>query len=237
VVGTTDLPVPDSVLEPRALEEEVEFLLHHASKYLDRPVRRSDVLSIFSGLRPLVKAGGEGNTAKLSRDHTLIVSPAGLVTITGGKWTTYRHMGEDAVNRLEEVAGFSPRESVTRGLRLHGWMEPIHGAEADIEHVYGSDAPEIATLAHVEPGLEGPLHPSLPYRRAEVAWAVRKEQARTVEDVLARRTRALLLDARARSEAAPDVARILAKELGRDEAWEKNQVEAYQKLVQGYLLN
>ncbi|MDE1170194.1 MAG: glycerol-3-phosphate dehydrogenase/oxidase [Verrucomicrobium sp.] len=237
VVGTTDLGVPKPVLEPRAQEGEVEFLLHHASKYLDRPVGRGDVLSIFSGLRPLVKAGEGQSTKQLSRDHTIVTSGAGLVTITGGKWTTYRHMGEDAVNHLEEAAGFAARKSVTAGLHLHGWMEPAPGAAPDIEHVYGSDAPAIAALAHTEPGLEGLLHARLPYRRAEVVWAARHEHARTVEDILARRTRALLLDARASGEAAPEVARLLAAELGRDEAWQKNQVEAYQKLVQGYVLH
>ena len=241
VVGTTDLHQPTPLAEPRALPEEVEFLLHHTAKYLSRPVGRGDVLSIFSGLRPLVQAGHAENTAKLSRDHTILVSPASLVTITGGKWTSYRHMAEDAVNRAAEVGGLPERPSTTRDLHLRGWEKPEAGKNGpDVngyQNVYGADRPALLALAQADAALGAPLHPALPYLKAEVVWAARHEQARTLEDVLARRTRALLLNARASLEAAPEAARLLARELGRDAAWEQAQVAAYRALAEGYLLS
>lgn len=241
VVGTTDTPVPHSSSssssawdEPLPLPGEVEFLLTHAARYLTRDPAPADVLSCFAGLRPLVRAGDEKATAALSRDHTLIVAPSGLVTITGGKWTTYRKMGQDAVDHAALAGGLPERPSVTADLRLHGWTErvppPAEGT------AYGSDAPALDWLAGEQPGWGDPLHPRLPYRVCEVVWAVRHEMARTLEDVLSRRTRALLLDARASLEAAPAVARLLAAELGRDEAWVEGQVAAYEALARGYLL-
>ena len=241
VVGTTDLHAPKPLAEPRILEEEIEFLLHHTSKYLSRSVQRSDVLSVFSGLRPLVQAGHEESTAKLSRDHTILVSPAGLVTITGGKWTSYRHMAEDAVNRAAQIGGLEPQPCRTRELHLHGWQQPPAGENGTDLHtaqnVYGSDRPALLALAGADPELAEPLHPALRSLKAEVVWAARHEQARTLEDVLSRRTRSLLLDARASIEAAPAAARLLARELGRDAAWEQRQVEAYRELARGYLLS
>lgn len=233
ILGTTDTPVPEVSLEPRALPEEVEFILNTAARYLDPAPTRADVRSVYVGLRPLVsneKTDGVGSTAALSRDHILRVSASGLLTLTGGKWTTYRHMGEDAVNRAAEVAGLPPRLSLTRGLRLHGWSGA--GDVADPLRVYGSDAAWIERL----PGADRVLHPDLPYTEAELRWAVRHEQARTVEDLLSRRTRALLLNARASIEAAPRTAALLAEELGRDAAWAEAQVQAYRQVAEGYVL-
>ncbi|HSG39444.1 MAG TPA: glycerol-3-phosphate dehydrogenase/oxidase [Thermoanaerobaculia bacterium] len=239
VLGTTDTPVEEPALEPRALPEEIDFLLSHAARYLTRDPRREDVLSCFAGLRPLVRgpmrAGGEGvRTAALSRDHTLVVSPSGLVTVTGGKWTTYRKMGEDTVDRAALLAGLAERPSRTAALRLHGWVEEPDPHSPWTEH--GADAPALARLAGERPGWNELLHPNLPYRVCEVVWAARHEMARTVEDVLARRTRALLLDARASAEIAPIVAALLAIELGRSEAWRREQVVAYRELARGYWL-
>jgi glycerol-3-phosphate dehydrogenase len=228
IVGTTDTPISERSLEPRALQEEIEFLLTHIARYLTRDPAPSDVLSCFAGLRPLVR-GGEGmKTAALSRDHTLLISPSGLVTITGGKWTTYRRMGEDTVTQAALLAGLPEFPSGTAELRLHGWS-----AEVD---PYGSDSAAVSKLAEDRLEWREPLHPRLPYRLCEVVWAVRQEMARTVEDVLARRTRALLLDARASAEAAPIVARLMAAELGRDAEWEQRQVEAYREVARGYWL-
>ena len=234
VVGTTDTPVDTIDLEPRPLDEEVQFLLAHAGRYLTRPPRESDVLSTVAGLRPLVSEGGGTRTASISRDHWLNVSGSGLVTITGGKWTTYRKMGEDAVDAAVETAGLEHRPSVTMHRRLHGWLSgpPTDPALA----VYGSDAPALRQLADEVPGGSERLHPDLPYCRAEVVWAARHELARTVDDVLARRTRALLLDARASLEAAPAVAALLADELGHDADWEAEQVAAFTEIARGYLV-
>ncbi len=232
VVGTTDTALPSPSLEPRALDEERDFVMEHARRHLANDPTDADVLSIFAGQRPLVRAGG-GKTAALSRDHTIVGSASGLVTITGGKWTTYRRMAEDAVNRAEIVAGIETRPCATAEL-------PIHGAthETTCEEnlrPYGADAAALADLLKSEPRWMEPLHPALPYQRGEVAWHARHEMARTVEDVLARRTRALLLNARAAIEAAPIVARLLAAELGRDAPWEHAQVAAFTALARGYV--
>jgi glycerol-3-phosphate dehydrogenase len=212
----------------------VEFLLQHAARYLTRDPGRGDVLAVFAGLRPLVRGNrAAARTAALSRDHTLLVSPSGLVTLAGGKWTTYRRMGEDAVDHAAMVAGLDERPSRTADLRLHGWAEegPLRAWSG-----YGADAPALACLAAGHPGWEEPLHPDLPYRLCEVVWAARHEMARTVEDVLARRTRSLLLDARASVEAAPRVAALLAAELEKDEEWQRRQVAEYGAVARGYWL-
>jgi glycerol-3-phosphate dehydrogenase len=224
VIGTTDTPMPESQIEPRPLAAEIEFVLSHTAKYLSRRPTAADVLSVFAGQRPLVKAGeSDGNTKSLSRDHTIVFADSGMMTITGGKWTTYRHMGEDAVNKIEQSASLAVRPSVTKTLRLHGWSTT---PDNDDMQVYGSDATEIRALMQQHPTWATPIHPDLPYTGAEVVWAVRMEQARTVEDVLARRTRALLLNAKASIAMAPTVAQLMASELDRDDAWVANQIVA-----------
>jgi glycerol-3-phosphate dehydrogenase len=237
VVGTTDTPVDSPALEPRPQAQEIELLLTHIARYLTRDPAPEDVLSCFAGLRPLVHGTGKGTTAALSRDHTLEISPSGLVTITGGKWTTYRRMGEDTIDHAAALAGLPEKPSITAGLSLHGALHGgLDSAEPTDGTAYGADAPAVDALAAERPGWGELLHPRLPYRICDAVWAVRQEMARTVEDVLARRTRALLLDARASAEAAPAVARLLAAELGRDEAWEKEQTAAYTELARGYWL-
>jgi len=234
IVGTTDTPVEAPSLEPRATEKEIDFLLTHAARYLTKDPKPEDVLSVFAGLRPLVAPGGSENTSSISRDHTLLIDPSGLVTITGGKWTTYRKMAEDTVNEALVVAGLDERESKTENLRIHGWLK--HSESAEPFETYGSDAPSLKKIAEERKDYNQPLHSNLPYTPAEVIWAARSEMARTVEDVLARRTRALLLDARASIEMAEPVADLLAVELNRGEEWKKLQVEEYTALAQEYLL-
>lgn len=242
VVGTTDTPVDAASLEPRALAEEKAFLMNHACRYLTEDPVEGDVLSVFAGLRPLVKSGeGKGGTAALSRDHTIAVSQSGLVTITGGKWTTYRQMAVDVIDRAESVGGLESKRAVTETLKIHGWvLAGESGAKEDgafHRQLYGADAPGVAAAISESPEGSERLHAALPYRLGEVAWHARHEMARTVEDVLARRTRALLLDARASMVAAPAVARVLAKELGRTERWQQEQVDTYRALAKGYLFN
>lgn len=234
VLGTTDTPVDGPSIEPVAMEEKIEFVLKHAAMYLDGNPARNDVRSVFAGLRPLVKMGDSKHTASLSRDHTLIVNPSGLVTITGGKWTTYRKMAEDVVDQASIIAGLSPGNCVTENLRIHGWLKNLD--KNDPQYYYGSDLVSIKKLVKENPDLGKKLHKRLSYIKAEVVWAVRNEMAMTVEDVLSRRTRALLLDARASVEMAPEVARIMAEEAGYDESWQKQQVDSYTELAKNYIL-
>ena len=229
VMGTTDMAVPQVSAEPRALPEEIEFILRTAAQYLEPAPTRADVLSVYAGLRPLVKAEEGAQTKSLSRDHVIRVSEGGMITLTGGKWTTYRRMGMDTVDKAVELHRLPVRPSVTEQLRLHGWADD---APDDHWQVYGADARSIQALD----GAHEVLDERLPYVEAQVRWAVRFEQARTVEDVLARRTRALLLNARASMAAAPRVAQIMAEELSLSREWQVEQVAAYNHLAEGYCL-
>jgi len=233
VVGTTDTPLKGHSIEPRALEEEREFVMTHACKYLTKDPTPDDVLSVFAGLRPLVKAGDGSDTAALSRDHSIIISGSGLITLTGGKWTTYRKMAEDVIDQAETLAGLDHKRCETEDMQIHGWTK-TDAKEPNLAP-YGADAVQIQELIDNDPALAELVHPALRTQKAEVIWHARVEMARTVEDVLARRTRNLLLNAVASIEAAPEVARILAEELGRDEAWQKEQVAAYEALAKGYV--
>jgi glycerol-3-phosphate dehydrogenase len=236
LVGTTDTPVSDLAIEPRPRREEVAYLLQHVARYLVRGPQRSDVLSTFAGLRPLLRGPGTARaTAKLSREHAVVIADSGLITITGGKWTTYRRMGAEAVDHAVRVGGLPARPSTTRELRLHGWVDGPDGRDGALA-VYGSDAPTLHRLCAERSEWDRPLHPALPYRAGEVVWAARYEAACCVEDVLARRIRALFLDATASMEAAPEVAALLAAELGHDPAWQERQVAEFRELAQGYLV-
>lgn len=234
IVGTTDTPVEEASLEPRALQEEVDFILEHAAKYLTKDPKREDVLSVFAGLRPLVDAGNGKSTSQISRSHALMVTISGLVTITGGKWTTYRKMGEDTVDKAALIAGLEEKDSRTKDLRIHGWLKNVD--KKDPLYYYGSDAIAIRKQISKYPELGEKLHPALPFLKAQVHWATEQEMARTVEDFLSRRTRALLLNARASIEMAPEVAKLMAEYLGYDQSWIDQQVETYHELGERYLL-
>ena len=234
LVGTTDTPIEQATLEPRPFDQEIEFILETAAQYLDKPPSRKDVLSVYTGIRPLVKADDGQSTSALSRDHTIRIEPSGFITITGGKWTTYRHMAEDAVNQAAMLGKLEERECVTRTLNVHGFHQNA-GKFGDLE-VYGADAPAISALMRTEPELAERLDPELPYVAAQVVWAARHEMARTLDDVLSRRVRALILNAAAALRMAPKAASLLAKELGRDQAWRDAQVREFELLAEGYRL-
>ncbi|MBE0649829.1 MAG: glycerol-3-phosphate dehydrogenase/oxidase [Bacteroidales bacterium] len=235
VVGTTDTLMENISLEPRALPEEIDFILDTAGQYLTYQPKRSDVLSVFAGLRPLAAPDEEGEkTKEISRSHKVSVSPSGLVSITGGKWTTYRKMGEDTLDKAIMVGGLEDRPSVTAQMPIHGYVKNID--ELNHLHFYGSDALRIRNMVRENPDLGELLVYPYPYMKAEVIWAVREEMARTVEDFLARRIRLLLLDARQSIEAAPIVAQIMGEELGYRRRWQKEQVEMYTTLAKEYIL-
>ncbi|PST82442.1 FAD-dependent oxidoreductase [Pedobacter yulinensis] len=234
LVGTTDTPLNDSDLEPRALPEEVNFILNTAAAYFNIQPKEGDILSVFSGLRPLAAPSDKdgSSTKEISRDHKLIVSDSGLITITGGKWTTYRKMAEETVDLAIKNHQLAAGPCVTRSLPVHGAAEP---REEDHLSVYGSDKAHIEQLLRERPELAQTIHPAYPYTLAEVEWICRNEQAETVEDVLSRRLRVLFFDAAAAIEMAAPVAALMGKLFDRDEHWQKSQAEAFSKLAEGYL--
>lgn len=233
LIGTTDTPLTEVSLEPRPLEQEIDFILQTSALYLHKAPTRADVLSMFAGIRPLVQSSDGKNTAALSRDHTIRVDDSGLLTITGGKWTTYRNMAEDCVNHAAMLAGLDEKPCVTPQLNVHGFLP--HAERLGYMAVYGSDAAAIERLAKQGPTLKERLHPALPYRAAQVVWAARHEYARTVDDVLSRRLRATFLNARAAIAMAPRVAALMACELGYGTNWQSAQVEEFTTIARGYL--
>ena len=237
LVGTTDTAMDHADLEPRAMKEEIGFILRNAARYLARDPKEEDILSVFAGQRPLVRPPGKNGAATktISRNHEVLVSDSGLLTIVGGKWTTYRKMAEDTVDHAITLGGLPHRPCVTTNLQLHGWRSPHAESLPEALAVYGSESSQLDELIKEFPALGQPLHHSLPYLLASIVWAARHEMALTVEDVLSRRTRSLLLNAQASIEAAPVVAGILANELGRNDEWLKNQVKEYTTLAKGYL--
>lgn len=232
VVGTTDVAIEDATLDPKATGDEIDFILETAGDYLQRSPTRADILSVFAGVRPLVKAVEGKKTAALSREHTIHIDGSGLLTIAGGKWTTYRNMAEDCVDQAATLGGLEERACVTKTLRVHGHRESVEALGS--LGVYGSDAEGIQELVRGDERLGERLHAELPYVGAEIVWAVRREMARSVEDALARRTRALFLNARAAVAMAPRVAELMAKELGKDEQWAARQVENFGDLAKSY---
>jgi glycerol-3-phosphate dehydrogenase len=232
IIGTTDTAVNDPLPEPIAMKEEINFILEQIGKYLTKIPTVMDIRSVFAGLRPLVKASGK-KTAELSRDHLITVSNSGLITITGGKWTTYRRMAEDVINVAIVKSGLTNNKCITTTLKIHGAIE-TNDFNAPL-YYFGTDKEEIMSLIEKDKTLGELIHPNLPYIKAEIIWAVQNEMCMTVEDALSRRTRALLLHAHAAIESAPAVALLMAKEMNKDEAWIKEQVDSFNEIAKNYL--
>lgn len=235
VVGTTDTLVEKKSLEPVALEKEIDFVLETAGRYLVKQPTRKDVLSVFAGLRPLAKPeeSEKKATKEISRSHKILISVSGLITIIGGKWTTYRKMAEDTIEKAIMLAGLPERECITKHLPIHGFRMDID-PYTDPMAPYGIYKEEILNIAEEEENLAGFVSEKLHVYKAQIAWAVRKEMARTVEDVLARRIRALFLDARESIRMAPEVAKIMAGELKKDKKWMEEQIADFTKLAENY---
>jgi len=237
VVGTTDTLVKKSSVEPIALEQEIDFVLETAQRFLEKKPTREDVLSVFAGLRPLAAPEKKGQSTKeVSRSHKIIVSDTGLITITGGKWTTYRKIAEDVIKKTIKVHNLAKVECKTEHIAIHGSQITSSKDRENHLYIYGTDSPKILKLQEEEPLLKEKLHPDYDYTMAEVAWAVRYEMARTIEDVLARRVRLLFLDARAAMASSEKVAQLLATELGHDATWVDNQMAEFKILANGFLL-
>jgi glycerol-3-phosphate dehydrogenase len=232
IVGTTETPIDKVSDEPVALKEEVDFVLHHISKYLTKVPGYTDIRSVFAGLRPLVK-GNTKYTAALSREHHIAISDSELITIVGGKWTTYRKMAEDVLDVAVIKGGLHAHECKTKELAIHG-----HKNETDFNsslYYYGSDQEFILQLIKTGEGNGEFIHPALPFVKAEIIWAVQQEMCMTVEDFLSRRTRALLLDAKSAIDSAALVARIMAKEMQKDENWVEDQLASFKSIAKNYL--
>ncbi|HJW15530.1 MAG TPA: glycerol-3-phosphate dehydrogenase/oxidase, partial [Flavisolibacter sp.] len=233
VLGTTDTPIEEASLEPQALEKEINFILETAANYFTSKPLRSDVLSVFAGLRPLAAPQGEEHkTKEISRSHKIMVSASHLFTILGGKWTTYRKMGEDMMNCVEKQLQWKHQKTTTSMMPIHGYAKGMNWN--DPLYFYGSDAPTIKQQMNGSSGQW--ISDSLKIHKMQVRWAVEQEMARTVEDVLARRTRALLLNASESIRIAPEVAKIMAEQMHKDQAWQKQQVESYTNLAHQYIL-
>jgi glycerol-3-phosphate dehydrogenase len=237
LVGTTDTPIDHVPLEPSAQASEIQFLLETLADYLAHPPTINDVTSIFTGIRPLVRGDKSARTASLSRDHFIQPSPSGLITITGGKWTTVRKMSEDCVDKVIQWTGLTANSCQTKALPLHGFLsaEALAEQAGDSRAYYGADLGAIQQLESAVPGMNESLHPSLSLKVSDVVWAVRCEMARTVDDVLARRSRSLFLNAAASVAVAPRVSDIMMQELGKNQAWRESQLEAFQRIAKHYL--
>jgi glycerol-3-phosphate dehydrogenase len=233
LVGTTDTPIPKATLDPIPTEAEISFILETAGEYLDSAPTRDDILSVFVGIRPLVKNENAASSAVLSRDHTIQIADSGLITVTGGKWTTYRNMAEDAIDQAIDSGPLEPRACITKTLRLYGWKEGTD--PSDPLSVYGTTADALRKLVEEQPELGELLHPASEIIAAQVVWAVREEMARTVEDVLARRTRVLFVNAHLARTMAPAVAALLAVELGKNDSWIQTQLEEFKSIASLYL--
>ncbi|MCU0401204.1 MAG: glycerol-3-phosphate dehydrogenase/oxidase [Algoriphagus sp.] len=234
VVGTTDTLREKAKLEPEALQKEIDFVLETASGYLTKKPTRADVKAVFAGLRPLARPKeGSTKTKEISRSHKVIISASGLVTLTGGKWTTFRKMGEDTVNYFTKITGQSITSSKSLEQKIHGYTTQIPAGHFTI---YGSDAANIQQLAKENPDWNQPIHPSFPNILAEVVWSCQNEMAVKVEDVLSRRIRMLILDAKAALESAEKVAQLMASVLQKDQAWIESEVADFRKTAEKYLI-
>lgn len=233
VAGTTDTPLDNIELEPKALEEEINFILKTAGSYITRPPKREDILCIFAGLRPLAaNPENPASTKEVSRRHKITLSPSGLLSIIGGKWTSYRRMAEETIDKAIRSGILDKQKCKTRNFRL---CPEGTALKSDRLKIYGAGAPEIERMTADRPELGIPFSPQLPYTPAEIIWICRNEMPLLLEDVLSRRTRAIFLDARASVRIAPEVAGLMAKECGFDKSWEEKQIADYKDLVKNYL--
>lgn len=235
IIGTTDTEIDESPLEPKPLKEEVDFLVSHAGKYLAKKPKHSDIKSIFAGVRPLVKGSTETKTSNISRDHHLELSESGLVTISGGKWTTYRKMAEDTIDTAAKFAALKPKKCITETLKLHGFDPTAEEDGSLFLSQFGKDIKEIKELEKTDDKLKLKISGNFPYTYAEILWSIKNESPQKLEDIMARRTRALFLDARSSINIAQRVAEFMAEHMDKDEAWVEQEVKEFKELAENYL--
>ena len=234
ILGTTDTPVKNVEIEPKALQNEIDFIIHHFNKYATKTIAKIDVKSVFVGLRPLVKVEKEKSTSVMPRDHAVKVLSSGLIHIIGGKWTTYRNMAQHTIDVAIKKGNLEFVKCKTKRLPIHGFTSKTENSHFDI---YGSDTVKIRELLRQDGNLSERIHSDYPYTKAEVVWFIHNEMAETVEDILARRIRLLFIDAQASIDCSPIVASILAKEKKKSYDWEQQQIIDFQKLAKQYLIN
>jgi glycerol-3-phosphate dehydrogenase len=233
LMGTTDTPVRNISLEPVALEAEIQFILQTAATYLTASPTRNDILSVFAGLRPLAAPEKEdSNTKEISRSHKILISESGMFSIIGGKWTTYRKMGEDMIDRVEKEMQWKHIPSSTASLHIHGYTMQFD--PTDPLYYYGSDETFIKKI--IEESGDEWISKKLQLSKAQIVWAIREEMARTVEDVLSRRSRALLLDAKESISINPLVAKVMAQEMNKDETWMNEQISFFNNVAKNYVI-
>lgn len=236
VVGTTDTLIEKPSLEPQALDSEIDFILRTCGKYLTKQPTKDDILSVFAGLRPLAAPKAEGRkTKEISRSHKILISESNLFSIVGGKWTTFRSMAEDMLGKIETQLAWPKTRSKTHNFKIHGYTKKVD--YSDPYYFYGTDKEAILNLAKTEEGMDEVISPKLNLLKAQVIWAIRKEMAITLEDVLSRRIRCLILDAREALRIAPRVASIMAQEMQCDKNWEENQIKSFESIAKNYFLS
>jgi glycerol-3-phosphate dehydrogenase len=233
IIGTTDTEIQEILNEPKALEQEINFVIENFNKYAKIPITKNEVESVFAGLRPLVKSKNKKNTAFISREHSIIISNSGLVTITGGKWTTYRVMAKDAIDNVIFIAGLNKKECITKNLKIGNWDLPVDSSNH--LNIYGNYKAEIEKIKLENSDFQEKIHSDFSYINAEIIWFIRNEMAITLEDVLARRTRLLFLNSQISKDVSYKVVEIMAKELNKTEDWKKNQLDNFSKTLQSYL--
>lgn len=231
LIGTTDTALDKLVDPPVPQREEIDMILTVTARHLHRAPSRSDVLSAFAGVRPLAAAPGSARSSKISREHAISVDSAGLVTVSGGKWTTYRRVAEQCVDVAVKLAGLRARDVSTRELELVTPDSARGGVDA-----LGFPARGVAHIGAEQAALAAPLSDALPYSGAHFAYAARYEMAMTVADALAYHTRALFIDARAALDIAPRVATIMANELQRDTNWVASELAALRSIAAPFIL-
>ena len=232
VVGTTDTHVKKASEEPKALNEEIDFILKNAGKYMSVKPKRDDIKSVFAGLRPLAATSNKQSTKEVSRSHKIDISPSGLISVLGGKWTTYRKIAEDALNTAISINKLKKKKCKTERTKLFGFKRNV--SWSDPMHVYGSMKKKVESLGGVNDNKS--LSKKFYVSNNIIEWSIIHEMALTVEDILARRTRCVFLDSKESKRISPVVAQKMADVLGEDDKWIDAELKKFNKLIKNYIV-